>query len=383
MSIISNIKNFIFGEKNRTAIKLMTQNGFGGFSYNGNYYKSDIVRAAIRPFAAHIGKIEPKIILKDKKGIKTDVNPYLEAVLRTPNPYMSLQVLLEKTANCLKLNNNAFISIYRNKSGKVISLYPLSAYGARKIFNSSGELFLEFSLTNGTLQTFRYEDIIHIRSDFTQSDDIFGESPAETFKDLMEVVKNSDNSIINAIKNGGIIRWIVKYNEVFKQGHLKKKSQEFAEDFLNNDSSVVVTDQNSEAKQITPTDYVPNASLQDKAKQRIYSYLGTNEAIVQSKYTEDEFQAYFESAIEPIIKQLSDEFTRKIFTFEEQLRGFKIVFSANSLQFASLKSKLNLLQMVDRGAMTPNEWREVLNLSAIEGGDKPIRRLDTAVVKKE
>ena len=38
--------------------------------------------------------------------------------------------------------------------------------------------------------------------------------------------------------------------------------------------------------------------------------------------------------------------------------------------------------MVDRGAMTPNEWRKVLNLSPIEGGNKPIRRLDTALVSE-
>lgn len=36
--------------------------------------------------------------------------------------------------------------------------------------------------------------------------------------------------------------------------------------------------------------------------------------------------------------------------------------------------------MVDRGAMTPNEWRETMNLAPIEGGDQPIRRLDTQVV---
>ena len=36
--------------------------------------------------------------------------------------------------------------------------------------------------------------------------------------------------------------------------------------------------------------------------------------------------------------------------------------------------------MVDRGAMTPNEWRSILNMAPIEGGDVPIRRLDTQVV---
>jgi hypothetical protein len=46
-----------------------------------------------------------------------------------------------------------------------------------------------------------------------------------------------------------------------------------------------------------------------------------------------------------------------------------------------MKTKLNLLNMVDRGALTPNEWREIMNLGPIEGGDKAIRRLDTAEVE--
>ena len=37
-----------------------------------------------------------------------------------------------------------------------------------------------------------------------------------------------------------------------------------------------------------------------------------------------------------------------------------------------------MVAMVDRGALTPNEWRQMFNLAPVEGGDKPIRRLDTA-----
>ena len=75
---------------------------------------------------------------------------------------------------------------------------------------------------------------------------------------------------------------------------------------------------------------------------------------------------------------MSDEFTRKLFTPRERQAGHRITFGANSLQYASMTTKLNLLQMVDRGALTPNEWREILNMPPIEGGDTPVRRLDTA-----
>ena len=43
--------------------------------------------------------------------------------------------------------------------------------------------------------------------------------------------------------------------------------------------------------------------------------------------------------------------------------GNRIVFEASNLQCASLQSKLAMQAMVDRGAMTPNEWRAVMNMA--------------------
>ena len=118
----------------------------------------------------------------------------------------------------------------------------------------------------------------------------------------------------------------------------------------------------------------------DKTTTRIYNLFGTNEKIIQGKYTEDEWNAYYESKVEPIAIQLANEYTRKIFSRRERAFGNGIVAESSMLQYASMRTKLNLLQMVDRGAMTPNEWRTVMNLGPIEGGDKAIRRLDTAVI---
>ena len=68
-------------------------------------------------------------------------------------------------------------------------------------------------------------------------------------------------------------------------------------------------------------------------------------------------------------------------TFSEQNRlKFSIITIHTILRNFFMNTKLNLVQMVDRGSMTPNEWRRVLNLGPIEDGDTPIRRLDTAKV---
>ncbi len=125
---------------------------------------------------------------------------------------------------------------------------------------------------------------------------------------------------------------------------------------------------------------MPNAALTTWTIERIRSFFNTNQKIVQSDYTEDEWTAYYEAEIEPVVVQMHQTYTVGIFTRKERGFGNRIVFEANNLQCASLTTKLNFQAMVDRGAMTPNEWREMMSLTPIPGGDQPIRRLDTQVV---
>ena len=199
----------------------------------------------------------------------------------------------------------------------------------------------------------------------------------------MNVISTTDQGIIKAVKNSGVIRWLLKYNSSLRPEDLRKNVKQFTEDFLSteNEGGAAGVDSKAEAQQIDPKDYVPNAAQMDRTTQRIYSFFNTNEKIVQSNFNEDEWNAYYESEIEPIAMQLSNEFTRKLFTRRERGFGNKIIFAANNLQYASMNTKLGLQAMVDRGAMTPNEWREVLNLPPVEDGDKPLRRLDTQVVE--
>ena len=57
---------------------------------------------------------------------------------------------------------------------------------------------------------------------------------------------------------------------------------------------------------------------------------------------------------------------------------FKVWFESNRLQYASAKTKISMVALVDRGLMTPNEYRELFNMPSYEGGDEFILRLDTS-----
>ena len=315
-------------------------------------------------------------------GLKVNPDANIRFLLSEPNPYMTGQQMQEKVANQLCLNNNAFILIARDENGKPMQLYPVPCVSVEAKYNDSGELFMKFLYGNGKTGVFRYSDIIHLRQDYNDND-IFGTSPIPVLTPLMNLIGTMDQGIVNAIRNSNVIRWLISFRQSMRDEDIKKYVQNFVDNYLAVESTTFGAagiDSKADIQRIEPKDYVPNAMQTEKVVDRLYSYWGTNKKIVQSSYTEDEWTAYYEAEIEPVVVQMHQIYTVALFSRKERGFGNRIVFEANNLQCASLTTKLAFQAMVDRGAMTPNEWRETMNLAPIEGGDQPIRRLDTQVV---
>lgn len=367
--------------------QMISEIGNGIYAWNGKLYESDIVRACIKPKTKAIGKLVAKHIREtiDKNGgrkIETNPWPYIRFLLSEPNETMTGQMLQEKIANQLALSSNAFILIIRDSNGLPCALYPIPCTSAEAIYIKN-KLYIKFYFINGKSNTFPYTEIIHLRDDYFQND-IFGDNPGEALSGLMTVIGTIDQSIIKAIKNSGIIRWLLKFVQSIRPEDLKKQAEDFANNYLSissNSLGVAAVDAKAEAIQIKPTDYVPNAIQSENTVKRIYNFFNTSEKIVNSTYTEDEWISYYEAAIEPLAIQLSNEFTRKLFTRKEQAYGNRIIFETSNLTFASMNTKLNLVNFVDRAIMTPNEVREILGYAPIDGGDSALLRKDTGKVE--
>lgn len=368
-------------------IKMVQEFGNGFYTWNGKLYKSDIVMACIRPYAKAIGKAAAKHIREtmegEKRRIRTNPEPYIRFLLEEPNPYMCGQVMQEKIANQLALNNNAFLLIIRDENGIAAELYPIPCAGA-EIKYKDNDLYIKFTYQNGKQSTFPYSDIVHIRNDYINND-IFGENPRETLAGLMECVGVIDQGIVKAIKNSNIITWLLKFTQSLRPEDLKSNVKAFVDNYLAFETETfgaAGVDSKVDAQRIEPKDYVPNALQTKNIIERIYAFFNTNEKIVHSNYTEDEWISYYEGVIEPVLMQMSNEYTRKLFTRRERGFGNQIIFESSSLTFASMNTKLQLVQYVDRGIMTPNEVRRYMNMAPLDGGDEPLLRKDTGKLTK-
>ena len=179
-----------------TRFELITDKGNGFYNWNGNLYKSDVIRACIRPKAKAVGKLVAKHIretinLDGTANLKVNPDVYMRFLLEEPNPYMTGQLLQEKVTIQLQLNNNAFIYINRDENGYANELYPIPCVCTEAIYDTLGNLFLRCTMKNGKRVTYPYEDIIHLRQDYNEND-IFGDSPRDALLPLMEIVNTTE-----------------------------------------------------------------------------------------------------------------------------------------------------------------------------------------------
>lgn len=361
--------------------KLMTDYGSGFYTWNGNVYQSDIVRSAISIKATTVGKAVAKHIRTDANDqVKINPDVYLAFLLSDPNPLMSGQMLQEKMINQLELNNNAFAYVQRDQNGLPNAVWPIIASSVEALQDNQGNLYLRFYKKNGQIYTFAYSDIIHLRKDYNE-DEIFGESNAKTLAPLMEIVTTTDQSIVNAIKNSSVIRWLLKFNQTLRPEDIKRNTKDFVDDFLkteeNGNIGAAGIDAKAEAIQVHPDDFVPNDKQMNATVDRIYSMLHINKAIIQSSYTENQWISWYESQIEPVIRQMADQWTSHLFNRRERSFRNQIVFESSDLSYASMQTKLSLVQFADRGIMSPNEIRKFFNLAPVDGGDVMLLRKDT------
>ena len=341
-------------------------------SFGKDIYKSEVVRSCIRPLAEHTSKANVKCT--DKR---------IERLLNVnPNAYMNGKDMLYKVRTKLEIKNTAFIYIGRDETGKVMSFYPVP-YSYFEAVEYQNGLFIKFYFAGDETRSIvlPWEDLAVVRKDYNDSD-ISGDENSPILN-MLELINTTNQGIANAVKATANLRGILKSTKAMLAPEaIKEQKEQFVRDYLNleNEGGIASLDSTQEFTPITMSPTITNYSQMKEFRENVYRYFGVNDSIIMSDYTESQMEAFYESRIEPFLVALSLELTRKIFTKREQGFDNHIVYESNRMQYASNSTKLAMVALVDRGALTPNEWRQIFNLAPVEGGDVPIRRLDTAAV---
>lgn len=337
--------------------------------FGQNIWQSDLVRSCIRPIAEHTSKANA-----------VSTRPEIAKILNTsPNMYMDGKDFLAKIRLWLEIKNTAFVYIGRDDTGKVNSFYPVP-YSSFEALEYAGELYIKFQFNNPTKNAyiFPWSDLAVLRKDYYESD-IWGDDNSAILPKL-DLIHTAEQGVANAVRATANLRGILKSTKaMLSKEDIKKQKDEFVTDYLNleNSGGIASLDATQEFTPITMNPSVTDPNTMKQLREDTYRYWGVNDAILMSDFNESQMEAFYQSKIEPFLIAFSQELTRKVFTKRERELGSYIIYESNRIQYASNKTKLDMVQLVDRGIMTPNELRQAFNLAPYEGGDEFIRRLDT------
>lgn len=368
-----NLLQRIFGKKENnsqviTEVKLMDGTPAVFTEYNGKFYKDPAVLACIDAIARNCAKMHPKHIRKSEDKVEYLKGNIYRIIANKPNEFQNAYQFYYQLISMLELNNDVYAYVKKNADLKVEAIYVLTVTET-KLFQAGDKLFLRAKFGYSNEKYIPYDDCIHL-SRFVSNDGLFG-GTSEPITKVLSMKHILDEGIINAIKTTASIKGALKSTKaILKPEDVKKMRDEFLKNFLDDSDGAGIggLDASTDFKPITLDPKTASDEQIKEINDKVLSYFGLSKEILQSNYSEDQWNAFYESVLEPIALQMSLEFTNKIFTPTAIFFGNEIVFESNRLQYASNKTKIELIRFASN-ILSINEQREIFNLAPIDNGD--------------
>ena len=360
----------IFGRKAETApANVKAQHTFqllDGYvpafrNWNGSVFESDLIRAALDAHGRHAAKLAP--------NIQGSAKPTLKSQLQIqPNEFQTWSQFLYRTAVILYARNTAFIvpvreTIYGEITG-VIGIVPESW----ETVEYNGEAYIRFHLRNNRRAAVKLSEC-GILTRYQYHSELFGESN-DAMKATLDLIEMQRQGIQEGIRNGASYRFSAQSDNWATDEDLASEMERFNSfTFQNKKTSggmILFPNTYTNVQQLKQEAYKVDADQLALIKQNVYDYFAVNEDVIQNKTFGDAWMAFYEGAVEWLAIQLSEVMTRMLYTDRERQFGNRIFFTSNRLQYMSNSDKMNAIsQMADRGLMTRNELREILNLAPL------------------
>ena len=343
--------------------------------FGTNIYASDVVQQALKCIVDEMKKLNPthiRMIGSDPTPIKSTI----QDVLDDPNDLMTTSEFLEKTIWLLLMNYNAFIipTYYTwvdEKTGVerryYEALYPIKPTQVDFIEDASGRLFVTFMFWNGYTTTVPYDDVIHIRYNFSVNQYMGGNELGQPDHAALLETLNLNNDLLQgvakAMKASYAINGVVKYNTLIDDGSTEKALKELESKLRNSESGFLPLDLKAE---FTPLEH--KSALVDKPTlefidSKILRNWGVPLSILTGDFTKEQYEAFYQKTLEPLALAISQAFTKKMFTRRERAFGNKIELYPKDLIFMTITQTLEMINILSpTGGLYENEKRTALGL---------------------
>ena len=357
--------------------------------FGQSVYASDVVQMCIDVIATECSKLQPTHIRTDPSGMQINVKGSINRLFKfAPNELMTTRDFIEKVIWQLYLNFNCFIypiyDLYDDGTGNkkyYTGFYPLNPTEVTFLQDPSNRLFLEMAFSNGSRFTIPYSDVIHLRKKFSMNDIMGGGADGQPdHSALLKVLKINDTvlqGLEKGIKTSLSLRGVLKINTMMDDDAAKKKRAEFEEAVQSGETGILPMDLKGDYIDLKPDPKIIEKDTLEFLDNKILKHYGVSIPIITGDYNDDQYQAFYEKTLEPIVISLGQAFSKTIFSQRELDVGNEIVFYQRNMMYLSTNAKLNLLKTAgEQGLLNDNQKLALLGYPPVEGGERRTQSLN-------
>lgn len=345
--------------------------------FGTNIYASDVVQQAINCIVQEMKKLRIEHIRENGSDVEP-VNSSLQAVLNNPNPLMTTSDFIEKVTWLLFLNYNAFIvPIYYSwtdnkgvEHRRYEALYPIQPSQVDIIEDVSGRLYIKFRFNNGDTYTLRYSDVIHIKKNYSVNQYMGGNEAGQPDNNALLKTLDLNNQLLqgvsSAMKSTFAINGVIKYNTLLDDGKTDAALKELESKLKKSESGFLPLDLKAEYIPIKKEIQMVDSTTLKFIDEKILRNYGVPLPILIGDYTKDQYEAFYQKTLEPLIINYTQAFTKTLFTDRERSFNNKVHFYPKELIFMSVSQTLEMIRLLgDSGALYENEKRVALGMKPL------------------
>ena len=343
--------------------------------FGTDVYASDVVQQALKCIVDEIKKLNPTHIRVINNDPVPEVST-IQKVLDNPNPLMTSSEFLEKLTWLLLLNYNAFvIPTYRTwvdqNTGEerryYEQLWPIKPVQVDFIEDQSGRLYVRFYFESGYNTTIPYDNVIHIKYNYSINEymggDLTGQPDHKPLLQTLELNHKLLQGVAKAMNASYAVNGVVKFNTMMDDGKMEQALQELEGKLNRSESGFLPIDLKAE---FIPLEHKAELVDPDTLKfidEKILRNWGVPLAILRGDYTKEQYNAFYQKTLEPLIIAISQGFTKKLFTDRERAYGNQVKLYPKDLIFMTVEQTIEMVTLLSNtGALYENEKRTAFGL---------------------
>lgn len=343
--------------------------------FGTDIYASDAVQQALKCIADEIKKLNPQHIRMNGND-PVPVKGNVQDVLNEPNALMTTSEFLEKITYLLLMNYNVFIiPVYHTWTDEATgqtrryyeALFPINPSQVDFIQDSTDRIFVKFWFRNGYETTIPYDDVIHIKYNYSVSDYMGGNEMGQPDRAaLLETLKLNDTllkGVAKAMQASYTVNGIIRYNTILSDDTMTRNLEEFNNKLMTNTSGIIPLDLKADYTPLEKKSQFVDPATLKFVDEKILRTWGIPVEVLNGSESQDIYNAFYQRCLEPLIISISQAFTKKLFTKGEKARGNRIELYPKDLIFMTVQQTLEMIDILaPTGALFENEKRAALGL---------------------